>query len=105
MGAPPRSGKRVTSCTVNRVFPHKAFAGFVANILADLSNGAPLFLVGTGQLFNPSNIFERQKTSYLTRLEQGTFVGKNPDNQNSINGQPTNFRNRNVSVGMTVKKP
>jgi hypothetical protein len=30
-----------------------AFAGFVANILADLSNGAPLFLVGAGQLFNP----------------------------------------------------
>jgi hypothetical protein len=31
--------------------------------------------------------FREIKTSYLTRLEQGTFVGKNPDNQNSINGQ------------------
>jgi hypothetical protein len=31
--------------------------------------------------------FISKKTSYLTRLEQGTFVGKNPDNQNSINGQ------------------
>jgi hypothetical protein len=33
------------------------------------------------------------KTSYLTRLEQGTFVGKNPDNQNSINGQTDGLQN------------